>query len=147
MTVKLLIADDHPQVRDGLTLLLAHAGIDVVEAATCKQARKMSLDPELDAVLLDINMPDGNGLDVLAHIKSERPELPVLIHSDCDRRGYKSRSLALGASAYLVKGLDKSQLLESLHSVLNGDGVWNETHQQQSTTHDTLGGAIPSPGG
>ncbi|MCA9124715.1 MAG: response regulator transcription factor [Planctomycetaceae bacterium] len=141
MSVKLLIADDSSQVRESLKLLLMREGIDVIEAATCQQAIRMASRLDLDAVLMDINMPDGSGLDVLVRIRQEHPGLPVLMHSEYDRPSYRSRSHALGAACYLVKGLNKEVLLEAIHQALSNNNVSVDTH------HTPCGAIAANKGG
>ena len=122
MTVTLLIADDNARVRHSLARLLAGDGIDVLEAGTCKQAICLASRPDVDAVVLDIDMPDGSGLEALAQIKQNRPDLPVVMHSEHDRPSYASRARAKGAEAYLVKGMDKDELLQAIDGVIRGVG-------------------------
>ncbi|REJ65738.1 MAG: response regulator [Planctomycetota bacterium] len=118
MTIKLLIADDNARVRESLVRLLAGDGIDVLEADTCRQAISLASRPDVDAVLLDINMPDGSGLEALAAIKQNCPDLPVIMHSEHDRSSYASRARQRGAAAYLVKGVDKVELLEAIDEAI-----------------------------
>jgi two-component system response regulator GlrR len=123
MSVCVLVVDKSQIVRDGLRFMLAHAGMEVVEASTCRMARQMAERSDLDAVLLDISVQDGDGFDLLAHLKATRPDRPVLIHTYYHRQSYVARAYALGASGYFVKGLDNHALLESLHSALNQSSV------------------------
>ena len=118
MSIKILIADDNARVRESLAQLLAGEGINVLEVDTCRQAISLASRPDVDAVLLDINMPDGSGLDALAQIKQNRPDLPVVMHSEHDRPSYASRARQLGTAAYLVKGLDIDELLEAIDEAI-----------------------------
>jgi DNA-binding NarL/FixJ family response regulator len=124
MSVRVLVVDDNSLVLDGLRLMLTHAGMEVVEASTCYLARLAAEQPELDVALLDIKLPDGDGLELLAHLKSRRPELPILIHTYHDRQSYVAKSHALGASGYLVKGSDNQTLLDAIRAAVNGETVW-----------------------
>ena len=118
MSITLLIADDNDRVRESLARLLAGDGIDVLEADTCRQAISLASRPDVDAVLLDINMPDGSGLEALAAIKQNRPDLPVVMHSEHDRPSYASRARQRGAAAYLVKGLDRNDILKAIDEAI-----------------------------
>jgi DNA-binding NarL/FixJ family response regulator len=130
MTVKLLIVDDNPGVRESLALLLAGDGMNVLEAGTCQQAICLASRSDVDAVLLDINMPDGSGFEALAQIKQNRPDLPVVMHSEHDRPSYASRAHAQGAAAYLVKGLDKDELLNAIDDAIRGVSTWTDAQKR-----------------
>jgi DNA-binding NarL/FixJ family response regulator len=117
MGVKLLIADDHEVVRSGLTALLAGADVEIVgEAATGTEAVTMAIEHEPDVVLLDIRMPEIDGLDALEQIRAALPETRVVILSTYDNPTYMARAVALGANDYLLKGSSKAQLLSSITS-------------------------------
>src|SRR5689334_1611490 len=115
MPIKLLIADDHEVVRTGLKSLVTGTDIQVVaEAANGEEAVRLAVEKEPDVVLLDIRMPDGDGLNALGRIKLERPQMPVLIMSTYDNPTYVARAVALGASGYLLKGTSRDKLLEAI---------------------------------
>ena len=98
--IKLLIADDHEVVRSGLKSLLAGTEIKVVaEVATGAAAVKYALESEVDVCLLDIRMPEGDGLTSLGRIKLDKPEMPILILSTFDNPTYVARAVALGPTA------------------------------------------------
>lgn len=118
MTTKLLIADDNARVRQSLVRLLTGDGIEIVEAETCQEAICLAAQLDVDAVLLDVNMPDGNGLDVLAKIKESRPTLPVVMHSEHDRASYAALARQRGAAGYLVKGVEKDELCKILDDAI-----------------------------
>ena len=97
MSIKLLIADDHEVVRSGLKTLLAGSDIKIVaEASTGEQAVRLALKHEPDVALLDIRMPEGDGLNALGRIKLDRPNMPILIFSTYDNPTYVARAVALG---------------------------------------------------
>ena len=81
--IRVIIVDDHPVVRRGLKqILAAERDMQVVgEAENAQEAIRVIRQTACDAVVLDITLPDGSGLDVLSQLKSERPTLPVLIMS------------------------------------------------------------------
>ena len=112
--IQLLIADDHEMVRCGLKTLLADTDIKVVaEAATGQAAVKLALEKKVDVVLLDIRMPDGDGLTTLGRIKLDKPDLPVLLFSAFDNPASMARAIALGASGFLLKGCSRDELLRA----------------------------------
>ena len=122
MSIKLLIADDHEVVRSGLKSLLTGTDIKIVaEAATGEQAVRLALKHEPDVVLLDIRMPEGDGLNALGRIKLDRPNMPILMLSTYDNPTYVARAVALGASGFLLKGISRDKLIEAIHAAHDND--------------------------
>jgi two-component system response regulator DegU len=124
--IKVLLADDHPIVCKGIhDLLDAADGIKVVgEANSGKQAIQMvkSLNP--DIVLLDIEMPDMNGVEVLNKIVESAIPVKVLVLSSYDDREYISQMLAMGASGYLIKDEVTEIIIEAVRGVARGEKGW-----------------------
>lgn len=122
MAFKVLLADDHAVVRSGLRQFLASTDdIEVVaEAATGADALAVVRNGACDLVLLDMSLPDLNGLEVLKHIKSERPQLPVLIFSMYSEDEFAIRALNAGASGYLNKDSPPNQILSAIRTVVDG---------------------------
>jgi DNA-binding NarL/FixJ family response regulator len=140
MTIKLLIADDHEVVRAGLKSLLAGTDIKVMaEAASGEQAVRMALKHEPDVVLMDIRMPDGDGLNALGRIKLDRPNLPILIFSTYDNPTYVARAVALGASGFVLKGTAKEKLVEAIQTAAAGQSAWTRDELRRVT------GALATP--
>jgi DNA-binding NarL/FixJ family response regulator len=125
MAIRLLIADDHELVREGLRYTFHRTEVKIVaEAASGSAALRMASEHEVDVALIDICMPDCDGFEVLERIKSTQPNLPILIYSMYDRADYIQRSRALGASGYLLKGADAQELVDAVRSVYVGETVW-----------------------
>ena len=103
--LKVLVADDHALLRAGLTRVLTKEfnGVDVQEVGTGQGAIDLVRAQTWDALILDINFPDKNGIEVLKETKRLRPKLPVLILSFYPEKQYALRSLKAGASGYLTK--------------------------------------------
>lgn len=140
MSIKLLIADDHEVVRQGLKALFVGTEIKVIaEAATGDAAVKAALKQEPDVVLLDIRMPNGDGLNALGRIKLEAPNLPVLMLSTYDNPTYVARAVALGASGYLLKGAPRDELLKAIRDAKAGENVWTREELRRVT------GALATP--
>jgi DNA-binding NarL/FixJ family response regulator len=140
MTIKLLIADDHEVVRTGLKSLVAGTDIKVVaEAATGEAAIKQALKHHPDVVLLDIRMPDGDGLNALGRIKLEKPEMPVLMLSTYDNPTYVARAVALGAAGYILKGASRDELLKAIKAAAAGETSWTRDELRRVT------GALATP--
>jgi DNA-binding NarL/FixJ family response regulator len=140
MSITLLIADDHEVVRTGLKSLFAGSDIEVIaEASTGEAAVRLALELNPDVVLLDIRMPDGDGLNALGRIKLDRPDMPVLILSTYDNPTYVARSVALGASGYILKGTTRENLLQAIHTAADGQTSWTRDALRRVT------GALATP--
>src|SRR4051812_41147166 len=119
---RILVADDHHIVRTGLRTLLADSPDLKVEgeASSGTQAVKMVRECDWDVVLLDISMPDMNGVDTLTQIKRAKPELPVLILSMHPEDQYAVNLLRAGASGYVCKDGAPEQLITAIRTVIQG---------------------------
>lgn len=120
--IKILIADDHNLVRDGLinTISKRMADITFGEASSAAEVLKEVFHQKWDLLILDINMPGRDGLDVLKELKNMQPELPVIILSMYPENQFAVRTLKIGASAYLTKETSSEELLTAIHTVLRG---------------------------
>jgi DNA-binding NarL/FixJ family response regulator len=140
MSIKVLIADDHEVVRSGLKSLLAGTDIKIsAEASTGEQATRLALKHEPDVVLMDIQMPEGDGLTALGRIKLDRPNMPILILSTYDNPTYVARAVALGASGFLLKGVSRDKLIEAIHMAAAGQSAWTRDELRRVT------GALATP--
>ncbi len=139
-TIRLLIADDHEVVRCGLKKLLADTDIEVVgEVGTGAAAVQFVLENELDLAMLDIRMPDGDGLTALGRIRLDRPELPILMLSTFDNPTYVARSVALGANGYLLKDCSRNAMIEAIRAAAAGESLWTREELRRVT------GALATP--
>jgi DNA-binding NarL/FixJ family response regulator len=120
--IRILIADDHAIVRAGLRQFIAdEADMHVAgEATTGTEAVAMIRGAEFDVVLLDISMPDKNGIDTLKTLKHLRPNLPILMLSGYAEDQYAVNLLRAGASGYLNKEAASTQLIEAIRTVVHG---------------------------
>ena len=120
--LKILIADDHPIVRQGLKQVLAESRDMVVagEAGDGQEVLSEVSQRDFDIVVLDITMPGRNGLDILRDIKHMNPELPVLILSFHPEEQYALRALRSGASGYLTKQSAVSELETAIRKIAAG---------------------------
>jgi two-component system, NarL family, invasion response regulator UvrY len=120
--IKVLIVDDHAVVREGLKRILEIRGDIAVagEAANRDETLSKVRAEAFDVVVLDLALGRDNGLEVLKHIKSEQPKLPVLILSMQPEEHYASRLLKAGAAGYLSKESAPGELVNAVIKVSNG---------------------------
>lgn len=121
MSVKVLVADDHEVVRTGLASLLSDSEIKIVaEASNGAEAVKMAIKHKPDVVLLDIRMPESDGLEALDKICREVPSTRVVVLSTYDNPTYVARAVALGASDYVLKGSSRQELISAITAAAEG---------------------------
>ncbi|MCS7237347.1 MAG: response regulator transcription factor [Thermoguttaceae bacterium] len=138
--IRLLIADDHEMVRIGLRTMLADTNIEVVaEVATGEAAVNYVSQHPVDVVLLDLRMPDGDGLSALARMKLAKPELPVVILSNYDNPSFIARAVALGANAFLLKDCSREKLIDTIQRAAKKESLWTREELRRIT------GALAAP--
>ena len=119
--IRVLIADDHEVVRRGLANLFRDTEITVVgEASTGEQVIEQSLKHPPDVLLLDVRLPDTDGLIALETIREKLPDLPVVIFTSYDNPTYVARSVALGAADFVLKGAPRDQLIAAIARAASG---------------------------
>ncbi len=120
--LKILVVDDHTILREGLKQILADNTVPMVsdEASNGEEALQKVSSNDYDLVLLDISMPDRNGLDVLHDLKTKKPELPVLILTMHTEEQYAQRALREGASGYITKETAPDELIGAIFEVTSG---------------------------
>lgn len=120
--IHVLIADDHAIVRQGLKQILSETEDLVVagEADDGVEALHLARQQEWNVFLLDVSMPNRNGIDTLKQLKKEFPKLPVLILSMHPEEQYAVRALKAGASGYLTKQSAPEQLVTAIRQVAGG---------------------------
>jgi DNA-binding NarL/FixJ family response regulator len=140
MPIDLLIADDHEVVRAGLKALLAGTDIRIVaEATSGNAALKLAAKHRPNVVMLDVRMPDGDGLNCLARIKLDFPDTPVVMFSSFDNPTYIARAVALGAAGYLSKSAGRSEIVDGIRAAASGDTLWSSDELRRVT------GALTAP--
>ena len=120
--IRILIADDHQLVREGLRQLLAgSADIEVAaEAANGDEALELVRAREFDLALLDMSMPGLSGIDLIKRLKIEKPKLRMLVLSMHGEKQYAVRALKAGASGYLTKDSASAQLVAAIRKIAAG---------------------------
>lgn len=126
MPIRLLVADDHAVVRAGVASMVRESDITVVaEACDGAQALQMAQQHRPDVVLLDVRMPESDGMACLSKLKAEMPDIPVVIFTAHDNPTYIARAVALGAAGYLVKSASQAELISAVQQVATGVTLWN----------------------
>lgn len=130
---KVLIADDHAIVRQGLRQILSETDDLLVtgEASDGNEALHLARNQEWGVCLLDVSMPNKNGIDTLKQLKKEFPKLPVLILSMHPEEQYAVRALKAGASGYLTKQSAPEQLVTAIRQVAKGKKYLSPAVAQQ----------------
>ncbi len=121
--IRVLLADDHTLVRSGFRALIQQLkGIEVVaEAADGREALRLVGKHRPDVVLMDIAMPELNGLDATARMRKQFPKVPVLLLSMHNSDEYVSTALAAGAAGYMVKDAGALELDIGIRAVARGE--------------------------
>jgi two-component system, NarL family, response regulator NreC len=122
MSISVLIVEDHPVVRSGIRMLLTEEGdIDVMaEANNGREALTLLDGMSPDLLLLDISMPEVNGLEVTQQVREKFPTLPILILTMHEDERYFFQLLRAGATGYIVKGAAPNDLVSAVRAVAGG---------------------------
>ncbi len=120
---QVLIVDDHPVVRDGLTMIINHErDMNVCgEAEDAYQGLKAITELKPDVVIVDISLKDSDGIELTKSIKAGHPKLSVVVLSIHDESVYAERSLLAGAKAYLMKDAVSEKIVKAIRTVLSGE--------------------------
>jgi two-component system response regulator NreC len=144
--VTILLADDHTIVRQGLKLILsAHADLQVVgEAANGREAVELAAKLRPDIVLLDVQMPELNGMEATRKMVAANPRIRILVLSMHKEAVYVREMLRAGARGYILKDAIDTELLSAIRSVANGDGyispaVAGALNDKAKDTNDPVG--------
>jgi len=141
-----IIADDHPLFRDALkqTLSASLPGLAIAEAGSVEKLLELiASGPSVDLVLLDLKMPSEqnatalSGLTGLMYLRSQHPEIPVLVCSATDNKSIVRRCLNLGASGFIPKSLPVEEIRAAVQTVLDG-GIWFPPEVKQGEGADDL---------
>ncbi len=136
-TIRVLLADDHAVLRAGLKVLLeAESDIAVVgEAADGLECVNLASETQPDVILLDINMPNCNGLEALKDLRQRVPESHVLILTMHDDEGYLRQVLTSGGSGYVLKQSASEELLSAIRAVNQGGTYLQANHTKVLLEH------------
>lgn len=139
---RILLADDHRMILEGLRAILEQAGAAVVgEAFTGREALEAARRLRPDIVVMDIGMPDLNGIDATRQLRAEMPEVEVIgLSMSADRR-YVTAMLSAGAAGYVLKNEASDALLLAVDAVLRG-----LTFVSSSIAESSNAPRVPTPG-
>ena len=122
--MRILLIDDHALFRIGLQELLERRGIDVIGAfGDCRDGINMAVTGEPDVVLLDMRMPEMNGIEVLKELRDKKLSMPIVILTTSRDETDVINSLQGGAQGYLLKDMEPDELIDALRSIVEGDTV------------------------
>ncbi len=130
--IRVIIADDHPMVREGLASMLTAKGIEVVgEASTGREAIDLVQAVKPTVVLMDVRMPDLDGLEACRLLHRDQPDLPVIIVTTYENPAYMAKAVSAGAAGYILKGTTRDELLQAVRAVSEGGMLWDRGLMQQ----------------
>ena len=120
--IRVFIVDDHPLVQEGIKSLLTNEkDIEVCGyAMNAQSCIGYFVNNKADVILMDINLPDKSGIDLCREIKQAHPEVMVLGLSTFNQGSYVTRMMENGASGYVLKNADKTEMIEAIHQVSKG---------------------------
>ncbi|MCI0485120.1 MAG: response regulator transcription factor [Blastocatellia bacterium] len=127
--IRIIIADDHPIIRQGLKQILA-AESDMVlvgEAGNAREVFELTRKQHYDIIVLDITLPGRSGIEVLKDLKSERPKTPVLVLSMHPEDQYAVRVLKAGAAGYMTKETAPEELAKAIRKIIRGGKYVSES--------------------
>ncbi|HZG65532.1 MAG TPA: response regulator transcription factor [Herpetosiphonaceae bacterium] len=131
--IKVLIADDHPMFREGVRSMLRREGsVELVgEAATGSAAMALAAELQPDVILMDVHMPDVNGIEATRRILQEHPHMRVLVLTMFEDDDSVFAALRAGARGYLLKGADKAEIVRAINGVASGDAIFGPAIAQR----------------
>ncbi len=147
--IRVLIVDDHPIIRDGLRKLLEMEQdiLVIAEAGTGQQALDIARETQPDVVLLDINLPNMNGLQVASQLKADHNRTGIVLLTAYDDDEQVLHAMRAGASAYCPKDIEMDRLLEVIRQVARGNYVIGGKVYNERGAHDWLNEQVEAMAG
>jgi DNA-binding NarL/FixJ family response regulator len=147
LPIRILIADDHPVVRDGLQAMLStQADFQVIgEAATGKETVTRTLELRPDVLLLDLEMPDMDGSQVLEHIRLALPAIQAIVLTAFDTDERILSAIKAGARGYLLKGVPRQEIFQAIRTVSQGGSLLQPVVTSRLLEHIRTGGDRREP--
>jgi DNA-binding NarL/FixJ family response regulator len=146
--VKILIVDDHALVRRGLSHVVRESFSDaeIVEAGSASEAMELMSSSEADIALVDVRMPDLDGLELLHEMRARWPSVPVIMLTSFDHAHYVRRALAEGAAGYMLKDATPEDLEQAIRVAISGGGNVLSPLVNQNLFESMDGGGSPVNG-
>jgi len=144
--IRVLIADDHGLVREGLQTVLDREGFEVVGEATTGREAVAQADTLLpDVILLDIRMPDMDGLQALSQIKAKHPQTSVIMLTTYANPSYMARAVNAGAAGYLSKDIDPERIPVAVRAAAKGEHLLDRDLLRTILGNIESADAVPPP--
>jgi DNA-binding NarL/FixJ family response regulator len=145
--IRVLVADDHPVVRDGLRALFEQLpDVELVgEAATGREAIHVALTEHPDVVIMDLGMPDVDGFEATTRIHEVAPDVAVLVLTMTDDDQTISQAIRAGAKGYLLKGATKEEILRAVTAVAAGEAIFGPTAASRVLAQLTTPSRVADP--
>jgi DNA-binding NarL/FixJ family response regulator len=126
--IKIIIADDHQMFIDGIKALLkGHKEMQILaEAKTGREVLQLLEQVPADIVLMDVNMPDMDGIEATKQVKQLHPNVKILMLTMFSTRDYIEKLLRVGADGYILKNTGKSELTLAVETVMNGEPFYSK---------------------
>lgn len=126
--IKILLADDHKIVRDGIKLMLEpHIGIDIeAEASDGKEVLEILEKKLIDLIIMDINMPEMDGIEATRRVKEKYPDVRVLALTMSNDDLHIRQMIQAGASGYIMKSAGRSELKDAVNAIMNGKHYFSD---------------------
>lgn len=146
--IKIIIVDDHPTIREGIKSSLENFSIKVTGEAEngAELLKKIQKTPrDFDVILLDINLPDKSGFEIMEQLKTKEIPIPVLIFSVAPEKDYALRAIKAGAKGYIQKVTDFEEIAEAIKKVVSGKSYMSDTVQEMLRLEIESGGKSDIP--
>jgi DNA-binding NarL/FixJ family response regulator len=146
--MRIVIVDDHVLMRRGLSFIVEHGipGVDVVEAESASAALAAMREEAADVALIDVRLPDLDGLELLQAMKREWPNVPVIMLSTHENAPYVKRALSDGAAGYLLKDATPEDLHRAIDAAISGGGDLLSPRAIQTLFEDLVSSSRSSAG-
>lgn len=130
--IQILLVDDHDIIRDGIKSLLEdEIGFNIIaEAETGKEAIDACEKHEINFIIMDISMPEMDGIEATKKIKDQHPDIKILALTMMDEDQHIRKMIEAGASGYILKNSDKSELIEAITTILDGRHYFSQDATQ-----------------
>lgn len=135
--ITVIVADDSAVFRDGMRAMLRRESdlALVGEAAAGPEAERLAIALQPDVVLMDLHMPEGNGIDATRKILSQAPHIRIVVLTMFEDDDSVFAALQAGARGYLLKGADKAEILRAIRAVYSGEAIFGPAIAQRLSSY------------